>query len=119
MADFNITHEEDWLQIFALSFAGSALDWFHDDLPINHIDSLINFFYFFLKKWPPPRSLNIVRFIYQAIIRLPKEENPSETCDDQPLDCEEHMLEDPLKIPLLTKSLRNAMNHLLILLMKS
>jgi len=97
MVDFDITHEEDWLQIFALSFINGARDWFYDDLPINHIDSLFEFFCSFVNKWPPVCSINPYRFCYQATFRLPKEENPVETYDDQPLDCEEHVLEDPIE----------------------
>jgi len=81
MVDFDITHEEDWLQIFASSFIDGARDWFIDDLPFNHIDSLLNFFCFFVDKWPSPRRINRLTFCLKATFRLPKEKNPIETYD--------------------------------------
>ena len=51
IADFNILHEDNMMEMFASTFWGEACCWFYQGLPNKCITSFPSFLWMFLEQW--------------------------------------------------------------------
>ena len=56
MADFNILHEDNMMEMFVGIFWGEACCWFYQGLPNKCITSFPSFLWIFLEQWHDGRG---------------------------------------------------------------
>ena len=68
IADFNILHEDNMMEMFAGTFWGEACCWFYQGLPNKCINSFPRFLWMFLEQWHDGRgSMNGLKKFLEKI----------------------------------------------------